>query len=1095
MANATEKILEIKVKYDDAIRKIAAYQTEIDKLKEEEKKFSEELKKRLKEENLSASEREAAMTRYNAEMAKSKAERQQYADAIRILNKEIQNERIQQTELEGSAKALRAELSNLTAEYDSLSRAERESAKGTELQDKINAITDELKGAEEETQRFYRNVGNYEESIKRAVGINNDFANSLLNISQSSGGFKGFVSNAKAEISSFTSSLTGLLKNKVFLGIAGIAGAGYAFKWWYDYNQGIKEATKLTKQFTDYSGNQLKEYRSEVQALADYYGKDFKEMLIVANTLSKQFGIDSSEALKLIKDGFIANADLGGDYLDILKEYSPSFKEAGISADQFIAIIAQTNQMGIFSDKGIDTIKEANIRLREMNTSTADALDGIGISSKRVQQDLQSGYKTTFQIMQEVSAKLNEMPDTSQKVGTAIADIFGDQGEDAGLRYIRTLKDISTDLDVVKNKTGELGKAEEELLASQTELTKEIALLFDATGGSFEKMTVKVKAFVNDVSSSLVRVARKAFETIDEIAERETRQAINLGKETASENIEQEYEKINAAQEKYIKQGLSQEDALKKAKEERLQVLKLTLQQEEAYLQEASDVNKKYIKEHDDASFWRQSVGLDRTNSAINKDITSSWTELMNQTAAVEATKKEIELISSYNPNNITKTSGSDLLDAEALEAKKKEIEEIRKAEDELLKLVKDDREKQTQEIELQYDRQIEDLRLRLSTETDLTTKARSAINQQISALEQQKTNALKKLSDEELEKELENRQKLISLQLEAVKEGSEQEYQLRMQQLVAAREEELNQKELTEQMKLAITEKYNKQIDDLSAQHDADMLQKQQDAVRVRYETEIAQAYGNEKEILRIKLEQKQAELDAIQQLEGESTEAFNLRKIEMQNEYLSTKQELANKEIEIEQAKYDAAASIAGGFSTLFNTIGEDNKAFAMLSKTLALAEIAINTGSAIAKMVSAEAGKGIFGLATMASGIATILSNIASAISIVKSAKFASGGLVTGPGSETSDSIPAMLSNGESVLTAAATSMFGPMLSAFNQIGGGIPINVTESSNQALGEDMLARAVAKGMMMAPPPVLSVEEFTSVANRVKYVEKLGDV
>ena len=29
----------------------------------------------------------------------------------------------------------------------------------------------------------------------------------------------------------------------------------------------------------------------------------------------------------------------------------------------------------------------------------------------------------------------------------------------------------------------------------------------------------------------------------------------------------------------------------------------------------------------------------------------------------------------------------------------------------------------------------------------------------------------------------------------------------------------------------------------------------------------------------------------------------------------------------------------------------------------------------------------------------------------------------------------------------------------------------------------------------MMAPAPVLSVEEFTSVANRAKYVESLGDI
>lgn len=1096
MADATEKILEIKVKYDDAIRKIAAYQTEIDKLKNEEKKFSDELKKRLKEENLSASEREAAMTRYNAEMAKSKAERQQYVDAIRILNKEIKNERIQQTELEGAAKALRAELSNLTAEYDSLSRAERQSAKGTELQDKINSITDELKGAEEETQRFYRNVGNYEESIKRAVGINNDFANSLINISQNSDGFKGFMSNAKAEISSFTSSLTGLLKNKVFLGIAGIAGAGYAFKWWYDYNQRIKEATKLTKQFTDYSGNQLKEYRSEVQALADYYGKDFKDMLTVVNALSKQFGIENTNALKLIRDGFIANADIGGDYLDILKEYSSSFKEAGISADQFIAIIAQTTQMGIFSDKGIDTIKEANIRLREMNTTTADALDGIGISSKRVQQELQSGYKTTFQIMQEVSARLNELPGTSQKVGTAIADIFGEQGEDAGLNYIRTLKNISTDLDAVKKKTGELGKAEEDMIASQTELTKEISLLFDATGGPFEKMTSKVKSFVNDVLSTLIRDVRTLFESVEDIADRETNAAKELGRSVASENIASEYQKIEDIKSRYVKQGISEEEALKKAREERLQVLQLSLQQEEAYLQETYSINEKYNKELQEASFWRQGVGLDRSNNDINNDIASSWNDYTNQMASVEALKETINQISSYNPQKTAKTSASGLPDAETLEAKKKELEEIRKAEDELLKLVKDGREKQSLEIKLQYDRQIEDLRSRLNTETDLTSKSRVAINQQISALEKQKSMELQRLSDEELEKELENRQKLISLQLESVKEGSEQEYQLRVQQLVAARDSELNQKELTEQMKLAIVAKYNKRIDDLSAQHDAEILQKQKEAIRVRFETEIAQAYGNEHELLRIKLEQKQSELDAIHQLEGESTEAFNLRKIEMQNEYLAAKQELANKEIEIEQAKYEAAASIAGGLSSVFDALGEDNKAFAMLSKTLALAEIAINTGKAIAAG-TAQAMSVPFpaNLAAIATTVATVLSNIATAVNTVKSAKFANGGNVVGPGSGTSDSVPAMLSNGESVLTAAATSMFAPLLSSFNQIGGGVPINVTESSNQALGEDMLARAVAKGVMMAPAPVVSVEEFTSVANRVKYVESLGDV
>ena len=151
-----------------------------------------------------------------------------------------------------------------------------------------------------------------------------------------------------------------------------------------------------------------------------------------------------------------------GEFLDSLKEYPAYFKEAGISADQFVAIIAETNKQGIFSDKGIDTIKEANIRLREMTDSTAAALEGIGLNSKKIQKELQSGSITTFEVMQLVSDKLNELPESSAAVGTAIADIFGGPGEDAGLKYIRTLKDISTNLDEVKAKAGGLGEVEED---------------------------------------------------------------------------------------------------------------------------------------------------------------------------------------------------------------------------------------------------------------------------------------------------------------------------------------------------------------------------------------------------------------------------------------------------------------------------------------------------------------------------------------------------------------------------------------------------------------------------------------------------------
>ena len=49
-------------------------------------------------------------------------------------------------------------------------------------------------------------------------------------------------------------------------------------------------------------------------------------------------------------------------------------------------------------------------------------------------------------------------------------------------------------------------------------------------------------------------------------------------------------------------------------------------------------------------------------------------------------------------------------------------------------------------------------------------------------------------------------------------------------------------------------------------------------------------------------------------------------------------------------------------------------------------------------------------------------------------------ATGGFVSGIGGSKSDLIPAMLSNGESVINAQSTSMFRPLLSSINAIGGG-------------------------------------------------------
>ena len=84
-----------------------------------------------------------------------------YSRQVQELSKEVQNNIKMDTEKKGSLRALRAELSNVTKQYDELSEEERRAAKGLELQNKIKGLTADLKSSEQETGRFYRNVGNY----------------------------------------------------------------------------------------------------------------------------------------------------------------------------------------------------------------------------------------------------------------------------------------------------------------------------------------------------------------------------------------------------------------------------------------------------------------------------------------------------------------------------------------------------------------------------------------------------------------------------------------------------------------------------------------------------------------------------------------------------------------------------------------------------------------------------------------------------------------------------------------------------------------------------------------------------------------------
>ena len=86
-------------------------------------------------------------------------------------NQKVLLDSIKEQKAEGdSLNALRAQLRGLREEYENLSKAERESAAGNDLLNKINDVTDEVKGLEFNLQDFTRNVGNYWSALEGFPG-------------------------------------------------------------------------------------------------------------------------------------------------------------------------------------------------------------------------------------------------------------------------------------------------------------------------------------------------------------------------------------------------------------------------------------------------------------------------------------------------------------------------------------------------------------------------------------------------------------------------------------------------------------------------------------------------------------------------------------------------------------------------------------------------------------------------------------------------------------------------------------------------------------------------------------------------------------
>lgn len=1004
------------------------------------------------------------------------------------LSQAVQNEIKQQNMLDGSLRSMRAQLSTLTKQYDALSKAERDNVNvGGKLKTQINAITKELKSAEEGTERYYRNVGNYKNAILDTIGANTMFGSSLANIVNIEGGFKGAMAAMGNSVKAFSASLGALLTNPVFLAVAGIAGASVAFKWWYDYNDGLAEATRLTREFTGLTGKALSDLRDGIQATADTYGKDYMDVLRGVDTITAHWHTTQQEALDALNKGFASGADLSGNMLNLLTQYAPTLKDAGYSVEQVLALIQQTRS-GIFSEQGLESIKQASARLRNMTTSTKDSLRGIGIDADEMARKLATGQMDIGDAVKQVAHQLKTVGTNSQEAGAVMSDVFGRQGKFASQEMIKGLEDIEMNLDIVKQRTGEWGEDMDTLREKDEQLNQAVADLFDVTGQGFEHTQAQAKLFVKDGLLRIVAGIQSVVKWMKNVWN--SSKAVRLAF-VALANVMHTAWLVSTAPMRVVIAGIKTIGDMVVALAKTFGGVKTAVKQSFGGLVDIfagiKNLDPDQIKRGWDTAMKGglaavknfttgvqdsfstmynnvKSYGAGIANSVVGAfNVTRGWADYTFNTSdtydvpSYSTDVQDITLDNTLNDNNKNNAGGNKRGGAnkkggstpsgksEAEAQAEKEANERKALAEKLLKQAQQLEQKAyEEEAKTSKEGIVEMFKQRNAAlveqyaglgemteeeEKALHTLQKGLLDEQKKMLDDFDAQQANKREERE-KKAAEFASKLLETSLDGTKEGTQGWANLRLQQIQMMQDAELEQ--------------YKQML--------------------------------NNKTITQEQYEQMQAAIGA----------KYGQQRID-------TQKAVNQAEIDAQEAKYNAISSIVGSFGELFGALGDEQKEFAILQKTLALGEIMISQAVAIANAI--KAGSNALTpwqmIAQIASSVVAVTSAMAQAFAALDDAKFARGGYISGAGTSTSDSIPVRVSNGESVMNANTTAMFSGLLSSLNQLGGGVPIQAQKTASSVRGEDMLARAVAKGVAMLPAPVVSVQDINRGQRQVEVMNE----
>ena len=752
----------------------------------------------------------------------------------------------------------------------------------------------------------------YTDSILGILGVNTNLGSSFQSLGERGNFLEGLNTKAKA----LGKTLLGILANPWVLTFLGLGGAIATFKWWYDYNKGLIEASRLTENFTGLSGDAADKLTTDLQAVADHMGKSFDSTIGAANTLVQQFGISWEEALLKIEDGMEAGADMNGRFVENINQFAPALRDAGVSVDEFVSILAETRN-GIFDEKGVQDIIKGGTRLRAMTKQISESLDACGISSKQMQEDLAAGNITMLDAVQQVAAKLKELPENSQEAGLLMKNVFGRTASEGGTLLVQSIADVNTNLDEAKKRMGDLGKLNREQMDAQKRLNETLASVFKMGGTRFEELTIQTKTYILqglntlivkcvDIVNWFIRMYNnslavrlginsivKAFKDLWEVAKYVFIQVYDSFKATGKvlEGIfTMDWEKVKEG----WKEGMSS-----------LKDNVITLAQNMA--ENTADAFNKTLNDK-----------LDEVSVNLEADLSGVGASTPKTTSTYTPPNKEL----------------SDKEKKEAEKAAKEELKRLHELEESKIAVMDDSHEKELATIRMKFKKKLDEIKGNGETEQALRIQIAEQCQQEITDCELKYQQNLAKIN-------LENR-------LASVKKGSKEELDLKLAQIEANRIAEIEAAKKTGADVNLINEKFNQERQTLEEEYAAkasELIEKKYadeqsirdnayiseiNSLKQQYAKELQEVQGNVSEQTKIKekFERDQARLS--EQYAKESAQSA----IDMLDEILKNEQLSAEDRLKFEQslakAKCDLETAIADATITeIKRTTDADSKA----------------------------------------------------------------------------------------------------------------------------------------------------------------------